>query len=198
MRATREDAGKPVKMMLERNHELMGAGARPSLYARVNVAAKKDGTLIAWHSDSWGTNGPTGGAPMPLPYVFTKIPNRRTHYTSVHTNIGPSRAWRAPNHPQMCLVTMVAFDDLAAKLQMDPVEFLRKNLDLTARPEVYAAQLDKAAEMMDWKAKWHPRVREMIAGLGPHPPRRRRFSPHVGRRWTPKHLPLYDSSRRLG
>jgi len=152
-------AGKPVKMMLERNHELMGAGARPSLYARVRVAAKRDGTLVAWDSDSWGTNGPTGGAPMPLPYVFTKIPNRRTHYTSVHTNIGPLRAWRAPNHPQMCLVTLAAFDDLAAKLQMDPVEFLRKNLDLTARPEVYAAQLDKAVAMMDWKAKWHPRTR---------------------------------------
>ena len=150
-------AGKPVKMMLERNQELMGAGARPSLRARVKVAAKRDGTLVAWDSESWGTSGPAGGAPMPLPYVFTKIPNRRTHHTAIRTNIGPSRAWRAPNHPQMCVVTLCAFDDLAAKLNMDPVEFLRKNLDLTARPEVYAAELDKAAELMDWKKKWHPR-----------------------------------------
>ena len=32
------------------------------------------------------------------------------------TNIGPFRAWRAPNHPQQCLITMSALEDLAAKL----------------------------------------------------------------------------------
>jgi xanthine dehydrogenase YagR molybdenum-binding subunit len=30
---------------------------------------------------------------------------------------------------------------------------------LTARPEIYQAELLKAAELMDWKAKWHPRTR---------------------------------------
>jgi xanthine dehydrogenase YagR molybdenum-binding subunit len=47
---------------------------------------------------------------------------------------------------------------------MDPVEFFRKNLGLTARPAVYAAELDKAAELMDWKRKWHPRGQ---SGSGP-------------------------------
>lgn len=94
---------------------------------------------------------------MPLPYVFTKIPARRTRHTAIRTNIGPSRAWRAPNHPQMCLVTLCPMDDLAAKLEMDPVEFLRRNLDFTVRPEIYAAELDKAAELMEWSKKWHPR-----------------------------------------
>ena len=157
-------AGKPVKMMLERNHELMGAGARPSLRAKVRIAAKRDGTIVAWDSETWGTTGPAGGAPMPLPYVFTKIPNRHTRHTPIRTNIGPSRAWRAPNHPQMCVVTLCAMDDLAAKLNMDPVELLRKNLDLTARPEVYAAELDKASELMEWSKKWRPRAQ---GGSGP-------------------------------
>ncbi len=40
---------------------------------------------------------------------------------------------------------------------MDPVEFFKKNADLTPRADVYRLQIDKAADMMDWKKKWHPR-----------------------------------------
>src|SRR5207253_6332153 len=51
-------AGRPVKMMLERDQELMAAGARPSMYAKVKVGAKKDGTLVGWTSEYWRTGGP--------------------------------------------------------------------------------------------------------------------------------------------
>src|ERR1039458_4478873 len=83
-------------MMLDRDQELMVAGMRPSLDAKVKVGAKSDGTLTAWQSESWGTSGPAGGANANLPYILqTKLPYRRKH-TAVHTNIGPARAWRAP------------------------------------------------------------------------------------------------------
>src|SRR5215831_14964004 len=63
--------GKPVKLMLERDAELMVAGARPSIFARVKVGAKKDGTITAWESQAWGTGGVNNfnfaGA---LPYVL--------------------------------------------------------------------------------------------------------------------------------
>ena len=52
------------------------------------------------------------------------------------------------------MLTMCAYDDLAAKLKMNPLEFFRKNVGLTSRPEVYRTQLDKAAELMAWKARW--------------------------------------------
>lgn len=151
-------AGRPVKMMLERDQELMAAGARPSMYAKVKVGAKKDGTLIGWASESWGTGGPDaqGGAPS-IPYVV-RIPDRRVRHTTVLTNIGPARAWRAPNHPQMCLITMSALDDLAAKLGMDTLEMLQKNIHMTGQlAKTYSAELEKAAELMDWKKKCHPR-----------------------------------------
>jgi xanthine dehydrogenase YagR molybdenum-binding subunit len=122
--------GKPVRIMLERDAELEVAGARPSAYARVKVGAKKDGTLVAWQSQSWGTGGPGGGGMPPIPYVFS-IPNQRKEHTAIRNNIGPARAWRAPNHPQAAVLTMCALDDLAAKLNMDPVEFFTRNLDLT-------------------------------------------------------------------
>jgi len=151
-------AGRPIKMMLERDQELMAAGERPSMYAKVKVGAKKDGTLVGWQSESWGTGGPDaqGGAPN-LPYVV-RIPDRRVKHTAVLTNIGPARAWRAPNHPQMCVITMSALDDLAAKLGMDPVDLLQKNIQMTGQlAKTYSAELEKASQLMDWKSKWHPR-----------------------------------------
>jgi len=149
-------ANRPVKMMLDRDQELSGAGMRPSLYATVKVGAKRDGTLTAWQSESWGTSGPAGGNAAQLPYIF-QIPYRRRH-TAVHTNVGPARAWRAPNHPQWCLVTMGALDDLSAKLNIDPLDFFRKNIAKTgARAQNYSEELEIAANLMDWKKKWQPR-----------------------------------------
>src|SRR5581483_5778787 len=54
---SKKAGGKPVKMMLDRKPELETAGCRPSAYARVKVGAKKDGTLLAWESYSWGSGG---------------------------------------------------------------------------------------------------------------------------------------------
>lgn len=161
---SKKSDGKPVRYMLERDAELKVAGARPSAYARVKVAAQKDGTLTAWQSNSWGTGGPGGGGMPPIPYVFS-IPNQRQEHTAIRNNIGPARAWRAPNHPQAAVLTMCALDDLAAKLKMDPVEFFGKNLNLTkARENSYRDELAIASELMGWKEKWHPRP-EKIDGI---------------------------------
>ncbi len=150
--------GRPVRLMLDRNQELETAGARPSAYSKIRVAAKKDGTLTGWHSDTWGTGGLLSSVNPPLPYVLN-IPNQRKKLTRVLTNIGPSRAWRAPNNPQACLLTMTALDDLADKLGMDPLELLHKNAGLAPSILVstYRQELEKAAEMADWKKLWHPR-----------------------------------------
>jgi xanthine dehydrogenase YagR molybdenum-binding subunit len=154
---SRMAGGKPVKLFLERHAELQVAGVRPSVYARVKVGAKKDGTILGWQSESWGSGGLGGGGSPPMPYVFN-IPNQRKQHTAIANNIGSARAWRAPNHPQGCLVTMAALEDLAAKLGMDPLDFFLKNLSLTgARSEVYREEFNIAAELIGWKKNWHPR-----------------------------------------
>jgi len=156
--------GKPVRMMLERDVELQVAGARPSAYAKVKVAAKKDGTLVAWQSGSWGTGGPGGGGMPPIPYCFV-APNQRKEHTAIRNNIGPARAWRAPNHPQAAVLTMSALDDLAAKLNMDPYDFFLKNIELTRLPNVYREEFPIAAELIGWKEKWHPRGQNISGNI---------------------------------
>jgi len=164
-RLSKKAGGRPVRIMLERDAELETAGARPSAFARVKIAAKKDGTLTAWQSRSWGTGGPGGGGMPPLPYVFS-VPNQRKEHTAVRANIGPARAWRAPNHPQAAIITMGALDDLAAKLNMDPLDLWTKNLDITGpRRETYAEELKVAADLMDWKNNWKPRGENVTDGI---------------------------------
>ncbi len=154
---SKDAGGAPVRMYLDRAQELVIAGVRPSHFAKIKLAATADGTMTAWESTSWSTGGFTGGGMAPLPYVFTSMPNKRMNHTAVSINGGGARAWRAPNHPQASFLTCAALEDLAAKLNLDPIDVFSKNVQFTPRAETYIRQLKRAAVMIDWQKNWHPR-----------------------------------------
>jgi xanthine dehydrogenase YagR molybdenum-binding subunit len=144
-------------MFNERDAELAVAGARPSAYAKVKVGVKKDGTLVAWQSESWACGGLGGGGSPPIPYIFN-IPNQRKQHTAIVNHIGSQRAWRAPGHPAGCLITMSALEDAAASINMDPLDFFLKNIEMTgARANVYSDEFKIAADLIGWKQNWHQR-----------------------------------------
>jgi xanthine dehydrogenase YagR molybdenum-binding subunit len=150
-------AGAPVRLMLDRDAELTVAGDRPSAWADVELGASPDGTLNAWVSSSWGSGGVGGAGSPPIPYIF-EVPNRRHRHTAVPTNTAASRAWRAPNHPQACLITMSALDDMADQLSIDPLAFFKKNLRMTGtRQHFFAEELELADRLMDWSRRWRKR-----------------------------------------
>jgi xanthine dehydrogenase YagR molybdenum-binding subunit len=150
-------AGAPVKLMLDRRAEIAVAGDRPSAYGEIEVGAKRDGTLTAWISSSWGSGGLGGSGDPPTPYLF-QIPNRRHKHVSVPTHRASARAWRAPNHPQGAFLTLSALDDLAAALGMNPLDFVVQNLALTGPMEkTYREELKIADQLMGWRQRWHPR-----------------------------------------
>ena len=93
----------------------------------------------------------------PIPYCFA-IPAQRKEHIAIRANIGPARAWRAPNHPQAAVITMCALDDVAAKLNLDPLEFFRKNIELAKpRQSIYLEEFVIASDLMNWKDQWRPR-----------------------------------------
>jgi len=156
---SKASGGRPVRLFLDRSTELLIMGNRPSGFGKIKMAAKKDGTITAWQSQTWSTGGLGGGGfgAELFPYVYRQVPNRRVNHTAVSTNCGSARAWRAPNHPQASFLTCTALEDLAAKLNMDPLDLFLKNADYTARAASYRSQLQKAAELIEWKKNWHPR-----------------------------------------
>jgi xanthine dehydrogenase YagR molybdenum-binding subunit len=163
--------GAAVKFMLNREEEITTAGNRPSAIGTVKIAGNKDGTITAFAVDCHGTPGFTGGATVNLgllPYIYLEtIPNWKRNHSVAFTNAGGARAMRAPGHPQNCVLTEFAVDDLAAKLGIDPLVMRRKNLppnnpkvaDKVAwaarRNDVYNEQLDIATKLSGWKEKWH-------------------------------------------
>ena len=63
-------------------------------------------------------------AAPPLPYVFADPEPAASAHLGVAPTPARARAWRAPNHPQACFLTMSALEDLAAALSMDPLDCL--------------------------------------------------------------------------
>src|SRR5262245_938027 len=169
-----KEAKAAVKLMLERADEITTAGNRPSVYGTVKIGGTKDGKITAFEVDCHGTSGHTGGATVNLgllPYVYGDvIPNIRRKHTVVRVNTGGARAMRAPGHPQNCILTEFAVDDLAAKLGIDPMKLRRDHLPpndsaaaaknpvawLATRSTIYNKQFDIAAEKSGWAQKWHP------------------------------------------
>jgi len=170
-----KELGRPVRLMLDRDLELKNGGSRPSGYCDSKIGADKNGLIKIWDTHFWSAGG-FGGAPVNqsvIPYVIVP-PNYRRRGTNVKINTAPVRAWRAPNHPQGCAMTQTAIDDVAAKLGLDSYDVFERNLVHVAEKErqgVYAEEMKIAAEIMDWKNKWHPhgkgdRAGSVVSGLG--------------------------------
>lgn len=166
--------GRPVKLMLTRDQELKIAGNRPSGYLKVRLGADDQGRIQVWDSHHWGTAGNRGSgvSQSVIPYVITP-PNYRRKATGIKSNTAPSRAWRAPNHPQACAMTQTAIDDLARAMGKDSYDVFLANLDLCSngRGDVYQAEMEVGAKAIGWKENWHPHGKgpargSVVDGLG--------------------------------
>ena len=121
-------ANAPVKLMLDRRQEHITCN-RPDSHQKLKIGAKKDGTLTAISLTSYGTAGVGTGAGTAGPATnLYKCPNLLTEEYDVFINAGPGAAFRAPGHPQGCFAFEQAIDEVAVKLNMDPLD-LRDKID---------------------------------------------------------------------
>jgi xanthine dehydrogenase YagR molybdenum-binding subunit len=121
-------ANAPVKLMLDRRQEHIVCN-RPDSHQQLKIGAKKDGTLTAIKLTSYGTAGTGTGAGTAGPATnMYRCPNLVTEENDVFINAGPGAAFRAPGHPQGCFAFEQAIDELAVKLEMDPLT-LRDKID---------------------------------------------------------------------
>ena len=121
-------AKAPVKLMLDRQQEHIVSN-RPDSHQTLKIGAKNDGTLTAIQLTSYGTAGVGTGAGTAGPATnLYKCPNLLTEEYDVFINAGPGAAFRAPGHPQGCFAFEQAIDELAVKLNMDPL-VLREKID---------------------------------------------------------------------
>jgi len=145
------ETGLPVKIMLTRFDESLAVGNRPPSFQKIKLGSDKDGNLLAFELEAFGsagfasggrTAGGGGGASFPAPYIY-KIPNVRARHAGVAINAGSARAFRAPGHPQGSFGMESILDELAVRLGRDPVDLRIQNDPFEMRRKEYAIGREK-------------------------------------------------------
>jgi xanthine dehydrogenase YagR molybdenum-binding subunit len=121
--------GRPVRCALTRREENLAAGNRNATIQKLVVGAKSDGTICAlggefinavgWSGWSAGTDGP-----MQMLYACDNV---RTVRHGAKINTPPMKAFRAPGFVEGTFGLECLIDELAAKLDVDPLELRRRN-----------------------------------------------------------------------
>ncbi len=121
--------GRPVRCALSRREENLATGNRNSTTQRLRAAARSDGTLVALEGEfvnavGWkGWSGPTYG-PMEMLYACENV---RTLTYGAKLNLPPNAAFRAPGFVEGTFGLECLLDELAARLELDPLELRTRN-----------------------------------------------------------------------
>ena len=121
--------GRPVHCALTRREENLASGNRNSTIQRVRAGARSDGTLVALEGEfvnavGWaGWSGPTYG-PMEMLYACENV---RTLTYGAKLNLPPNAAFRAPGFVEGTFGLECLLDELAGRLELDPLELRRRN-----------------------------------------------------------------------
>lgn len=142
--------GRPIWLMLDRQEEHLSEGNRPNSIQYLKIGAKKNGTLTGIQQRSHGTAGVALGAGVGrIAQILYTCPNFATEQYDVLTNAGPGAAWRAPGNVQGAFGLEQAIDELAEKLNMDPLTY-RDKID---KSEVRKVERRRGAKLFDWSRR---------------------------------------------
>ncbi|HSR70205.1 MAG TPA: molybdopterin cofactor-binding domain-containing protein [Acidobacteriota bacterium] len=159
--------GRPVKWTETRSENYLATIHGRDHVEYVDLAAKKDGTMVAIRGKVYAGMGAylsTAGPGVPtilhgLMYSNVyRFEHARCESIGVFTTATPTDAYRGAGRPEAIFLVERLVDKLAAQLDMDPVELRRKNLippfedgydvatGLTYDSGNYQATLDKALQ----------------------------------------------------
>jgi xanthine dehydrogenase YagR molybdenum-binding subunit len=156
-------AGRPVKVALTRPLMFNNTTHRPATLQRIRIGAGRDGKIGAIGHDSWSGNLPGGSAEQAV--LGTRLlyagANRMTSMHLAQLDLPEGNAMRAPGEAPGMMALEIAMDEMAEKLQLDPVRFRIMN-DTQVDPEQpstpfstrgFVACLELGAERFGWNAR---------------------------------------------
>ena len=134
--------GRPVKCWLTRREENLDSGNRNATIQKLRAGARADGTLTALEGEffaalGWdGWLGPTAG-PMQMLYACDNV---HTIEYGAKLNTPPMKAFRAPGFTEGTFGLECLLDELAAKLEIDPLELRRRNYAHSTEERPYSSK----------------------------------------------------------
>jgi len=158
-------AGRPVKIVLDRNEEWLTLNRHPATI-RVKVGARTDGTLVAKQVECWIDTGAYAdcgpGVAQKMGYAAVgpyRIPHVWVDSHCIYTNLPPNGAFRGYGAMQAVWTSERIMDILARRLDIDPLELRLSNVlvdgDHFCTGEVmhdvhFSECLKAAAEKIGW------------------------------------------------
>lgn len=170
---------RPVKVALERNLMFNNTSHRPATRQRVRIGADNAGRLQAIGHETWSGNlvgGPAERSTIPTASLYAGA-NRLLRTRLARLDLPEGNAMRAPGEAPGLMAFEVAMDELAERLQLDPLELRLRNdtdrdptLDKPFSTRRFADCLRIGAERFGWdrRARVPGSVRDgdELVGLG--------------------------------
>src|ERR1700731_1165599 len=124
--AVSRDLYRPVKLVISRSMMFSNVGHRPVTQQRVRLAATPEGKLVSFQHDYVNhtsiLDNYEENCGEATPYLYS-VPNLRVSSGLARRNVGTPTAMRGPGAVPGLFATESAMDELAIKLNVDPVEF---------------------------------------------------------------------------
>ena len=124
-------SGRSVKMQMTREEVFRGSGPTSGATVEVKLGAKKDGTIVAAQQVLKFQAGAFPGSPIGpgcmCGFAMYDLPNVDVLGYDVVSNRPKVAAYRAPGAPITSFGVESAMDELARKLNMDPLALREKN-----------------------------------------------------------------------
>ncbi len=167
--------GCPVKYKMNVHEEF--AETRTAIRFKVKAGAKKDGTVTALEfdgiADQGAYNGVTGYAltgfmnAEGIPRLFYPVENVRMKSRTYFTNKIPGGVFRSVGNVQQNFPLCQAIDELAEKLDIDPIEIYKKSFGNSYDPQPnksICTILDTASKEFGWDRRHKTGEGQLIDG----------------------------------
>jgi carbon-monoxide dehydrogenase large subunit len=125
---------RPVKWTEDRREHMMAAAHARHQVHDIEIAARRDGTMLAVRDRIWLDLGAYNSWGIVLPYNTVahllgphRVPNLRIECRGVVTNKTPNAPYRGAGRPETVFAMDRIVDCLARELSMDPAELRRRN-----------------------------------------------------------------------
>ncbi|HEU5432133.1 MAG TPA: molybdopterin cofactor-binding domain-containing protein, partial [Thermomicrobiales bacterium] len=124
-------AGRPVLLQYSRMDDFLSGNPAPECRMSVKLGAKADGTLTALQARVEYDTGSSAGSPLQIACMllggYYRFPHLDIRGFEALTNRPGSGAYRAPGAQQATFAIESAMDELARKLNLDPLDMRLAN-----------------------------------------------------------------------
>ena len=182
--------GKPVKILYDRHESLLVHPKRHATQITVKIGLKNDGQLVAAQTELYGDTGAYASLGTKVmgratthstgPYI---VPNVKIDCYAMYTNNPPSGAFRGFGALQAAFAIEAMMDQIAEKMNMDPIELRRMN---ALRPDSITntgQHLTESVGLLECIERTEAAMKLYTNGDDPFTPHLVEGAPHKRRAW---------------